>query len=158
MANLTEPEIIDCLITNFRLAAESSDALAKLPAKGPTYRRLREELKLCEGASRQLAYWREDARWLQIGLYMEECHKRAGGWLRTHQPARLFSMLAENLRAGLARAQDLKDSKTGKVGAILPKPQEGPHRDTKPVAVNNLPADMVTRPSGLIVPASAGAQ
>lgn len=153
MARLTEQEIVDCLITNFRLAAESCEALAKLPAKGPTYRRLREELKLCEGAARQLCYWREDARWLQIGLYMEECHKRAGGWLRGHHPSRLFTMLADNLRAGLARAQELKDAKTGKAGAILPKPVET-GRNVSSIAVA-LPEGMQQRPSGLIVPAGA---
>lgn len=155
MSRLTEQEIIDCLVTNFRLGAESCDDLAKLPRKGPSYRSLREQLKLCEGSCRQLAYFREDARWLQIGLYLEACHQKAGDWLRYRHPAKLFCKLAENLRHGLADAQRMKDAATGKAGAILPKPQAAPFRDTRPVVVPTLPPGMQQRASGLIVPAGA---
>jgi hypothetical protein len=73
MGALTEPEIFDCLRTNFRLAANLCVELATKPRKGPNYNKLREALKLIEGAARQAAYWRSDARWLQIGLQMAEC-------------------------------------------------------------------------------------
>jgi hypothetical protein len=140
MSDLTEAEIFSCLVTNFRLAAEHCDDLARLPKKGPTYLKFRAELKLIEGACRQAAYWRSDARWLQIGLMMEEAHRRAGDWLRgvkgpdghrrpipqgTLHP--LFVKLAENLRLGLARAQEFKDKKTGRMGAILPIVQADPN-------------------------------
>ena len=135
MGCLTELEIFDCLSANFKLAAEHCDDLAKLPRKGPTYRKLREELKLLEGASRQAAHWRGDARWLQIGLYMEEVHKRAGAWLRgyklpngqrvTHREGTLhplFTKLAENMREGRRAAERLRTARTGRIGLILPKP------------------------------------
>src|SRR5580692_11390803 len=82
MGALTEREIFDRLSCSFRVAAECSDALAVLPLKGPTYVRLRTELRLIEGCCRQASAWREDTRWLTIGLKMAEVHKRAGGWLR----------------------------------------------------------------------------
>lgn len=157
MGNLTETEIFDCLSDNFRLAAEDCDKLARLPRKGPTYSDLRTRLELLEGACRQAAAWREDARWLRIGLFMAETHKRAGGWLRGIKAGPgprvkiapghmhpLFVKLAENLRAMQARADELRTKATGKVGAILPEPEAAPHRDTTPVGWR--------RPSGLIIP------
>ena len=146
MGDLTEREIFDCLETNFRLAAEHCEDLAKLPRKGPTYKKLIEELKLIEGACRQASVWREDTRWLHLGLMMEEAHKRAGDWLRgVAQPSGgrrmipegvrhpLFMKLAENLRAGLARAQETRHAATGRIGMILPEVMRAPHRDTVPV-------------------------
>lgn len=164
MGSLTEAEIFDCLKSNFRLAAELSENLAVAPRKGPLYRQFRDTLKLIEGACRQAAAWRGDTRWLRIGLLIEQAHKRAGEWLRGirlpngtrmmladghRHPA--FSHLAANLRMGMQRAEEFQNRATGRTGLILPKPQPGPHRDTRPVHVTVPPA--VRRPSGLIVPA-----
>lgn len=164
MGSLTETEIFDCLATNFRLAAQHADDLARLPAKGPTYRLFRDELKLIEGACRQASVWREDTRWLKIGLMMAEAHKRAGGWLRgikapdgSKRSLRagelhpLFTHLADNLRAGLAAADRVRTAATGRIGMILPEVARGPHRDTRPAGWN-------ATPSGLIVPAGVAAQ
>jgi len=161
MGALTETEIFDCLTTNFRLAAEHCEDLARLPRKGPTYRLLREELQLIEGACRQAAHWREDSRWLRIGIYMGEAHRLAGEWLRgIKQPngARikiaegqrhpLFMKLAENLRAGWKRAEEFRTRATGKIGTILPRPLPAPHRDTRPSGWNR-------SPGGLLIPAGA---
>ena len=146
MGALTEQEIFGCLSANFKLAAEHCDDLAKLPRKGPTYRKLREELKLLEGACRQAAHWRGDARWLRIGLYMEEVHKRAGNWLRAckHQGTLhpLFTKLAENMREGQKAAERLRTARTGRVGLILPKPGRPIERRT---------------PGGLILPSGMAA-
>lgn len=134
MGALTEPEIFACLTENFRLAAQHCEDLAKLTRKGPTYRKLRDELKLIEGAARQAAYWRQDARWLRIGLMMAEAHKRAGDWLRGIRdketgiwkklpPGVLhpyFMKLAENLRSGQTLAEQFKNARTGITGMILP--------------------------------------
>ena len=147
MGVLTEQEIFDCLKSNLRLAAQNCDKLAVSPRKGPAYRRLRDELRLIEGACRQAAYWRGDARWLRIGLYMAEVHKRAGDWLRgvkqidgrrvkiaPGQLHPLFSKLAENLRAAYVKASDFQNKRTDRVGLILPKPQPPrENRDTRPV-------------------------
>lgn len=146
MGNLTEAEIFDCLSTNFRLAAEDCDKLATRPRKGRAYSSLRDRLELIEGACRQAAYWREDSRWLQIGLFMAEAHKRAHEWLRgikvPGSPVRvkvapghmhpLFLKLAEHLRAAQIRAEEFRTKATGKVGTILPAPQAAPSRDTVP--------------------------
>ena len=157
MGNLTEIEIFSCLSENFRLAAEDCDKLAKLPRKGRSYSSLRDKLELLEGACRQAAVWRQDTRWLSIGMFMGECHKRAGEWLRGVKvpggprvklaPGHihpLFMKLAENLRAAEARAEEFRTKATGRVGMILPDAAPAPHRDTVPVGW--------TRPSGLIIP------
>lgn len=164
MGALTETEIFDCISSNAKLAAEHCDDLARLPRKGPTYDLLRKELKLIEGACRQAAYWRQDARWLPIGLMMEEAHKRAGDWLRgVRQPNGgrrripegemhpLFVKLADNLR-GLQRVmEDLRTKKTGRAGIILPQVLPAPHRDTRPVGFRR-------SAGGVLLPDSVGAQ
>ena len=163
MGALTEAEIFSCLSENFRLAAEDCDKLATRPRKGPTYQALRDKLELLEGACRQAAYWRQDARWLRIGLFMEECHKRAGEWLRGVKvegmkvrvklaPGHLhpnFVELAKHLRAAEARSIEFRDKATGKNGTILPRPRPAPHRDTSPVGWRRASG-------GLIVPESVG--
>ncbi len=153
---LTEAEVLDCLKSNLRLAAQSCDKLAKSPRKGPTYR---DQLRLVEGACRQIAYCRGgDARWLRVGMFMAECHKRAGEWVRgTKQPNGtrikvapghlhpLFTKLADNLRAAYIKAEELRSKPTNRIGPILPQPGTPPHRDTRP-------AGWRRSPGGLIVP------
>jgi hypothetical protein len=152
MTGLSEVEIFDCMIGNFRSAAEKCEQLAWHPRRGFVYNAMRKELKLAEGACRQAAAHREDARWLSIGMAIEHAHKRAGTWIRG-LPSKdgrkvahpLFLKLAESLRKLANDAEILKNRATGRVGMILPEPLPGPHRDTRPVSVR--------LPSGLIVPA-----
>lgn len=161
MGALTETEIFDCLKANFRLAAQCCDDLARLPKKGETYRKLRDALRLIEGASKQAAAWRQDARWYRIAFYMGEAHKKAGDWLRGLKMTDgsrvkiadghlhpLFVGLADNLRKGYALAERYRTGATGKAGAILPNALPGPHRDTRPVHISGYHV----APSGLIVP------
>ena len=126
MGALTETEIFACLAENLTLAAEECERLAVLPAAGPTYNSLRHRLRLIEGACRQASAWREDTRWLPIGLMMHEAHDRAGNWLRGFHPRKLFLMLAENLRMLAMTARDLQHNATGRVGMILPEPLASP--------------------------------
>lgn len=158
MGQLTEAEIFECLKTNFRLAAEDCDKLAVSPRKGPTYASLRDKLELIEGACRQASAWRQDTRWLAIGMYMAKAHDLSLEWLRgiSAGPGRprvkiaagemhpLFVKLAENLRAAEKKAEEYRTKATGKVGTILPAAQRAPLRDTTPIGWR--------RPSGLIVP------
>ena len=136
--------------------------------KGPTYRKLRDHLKLIEGACKQAAAWRSDARWYRIAFMMGEAHKRAGNWLRgTKMPDGtriatapghlnpLFTQLADNLRKGYAVAENFRTGKVNKLGMILPKQLPGPHRDTRPVHVSS--DSYAVRASGLIVPQSDAA-
>ena len=161
MGALTETEIFDRMATSLTLAAELCDQLAKIPLKGPTYNRLRTELRLIEGCCKQAAAWREDTRWLPIGRSMAECHQRAGDWLRgikmpdgsrvklaagTMHPC--FEMLAKNLRALKRVADDTKNKATNKLGMILPTPLAAPHRDTVPVGYR---APNVSK-GGIIIP------
>ena len=155
MRSLSEGEIFACLTENFRLAAESCEKLAWHAKRGPTYRRLMDELKLCEGACRQVAQFRGDARWLQIGLQMHEAHGRAGRWLRMYvaKDSRkvahpLFMQLAACLRWGQASAEKMRTAATGRVGLILPASKSAPHRDTRPIQVMS--------PGGVILPNRAG--
>lgn len=165
MGALTETEIFDCLSDNFRKAAEHCENLAKLPRKGSSYTALRESLKLIEGACRQAAMWREDARWLRIGLMMAEAHERAGLWLRgiklpSGQRVKiaeghmhpLFMKLAEHLRSFHRKADEFKTQSTGRIGTILPAVQAAPHRDTRPVHIS-VPAHLRQTAGGIILPA-----
>src|SRR6266567_3440125 len=121
MGDLSETEIFDCLASNFRLAAEHCEDLARLPAKGPTYVKFRNELKLIEGAARQAAHWRCDARFLSIGIACAKAHELAGEWLRgIRMPSGgrrplakgeihpSFMTLASFLRKCQAKAEDVK--------------------------------------------------
>jgi hypothetical protein len=151
MAELTEADIFGCMSHNLRLAAEHCDNLAKYPLKGRNYNLLRQELKLVEGCCRQAAWWREDTRWLPIGLKMAEMHKMVGTWLRgtkvmtktagglmvaiQRSPNELYTKAAAALRMLNRVADELRDKAPPKSGLILPDVMEGPHRQNKPVQV-----------------------
>jgi hypothetical protein len=133
---ITEAEIWDCLRTNFRLAAEHCDDLAKLPAQGPTYQLLLGELSLIEGACRQAAHWREDAGgvtlppgqpgahgfeavrlgetdsagWLDVAHMMGEVHKRCGGWIRGRYPRELFQKMAQQRAVAIDNPSGPRDA------------------------------------------------
>jgi hypothetical protein len=141
MGDLTEAEIFSCLADNFKSAAQDCDTLSKRPRNGRAYDDLRRKLKLIEGACRQAAYWRQDTRWLPIGLMIEDVHQRAGGWLRgvpttdgrkiplaAGQLHPLFAKLADNLRALYTVAEDLRTKATGRSGIILPDQIKAPTR------------------------------
>jgi hypothetical protein len=160
MGDLTEAEIFDCLETNFRLAAEDAENLAKSPRRGAIYRQFRERLELIGGACRQAAYWREDTRWLKFDEWCGQVHKTCGDWLRgikvkggprvklpENKLHPNFMAVANRLKAAHRIAMEFKNNKTGTLGIILPATQPGPHRDTRPVG-------WMPTVSGLIVPAN----
>jgi hypothetical protein len=142
MATLTEAEIFDRLRTSLRAVIQGCEDLARWPAQGPTYMKLREELALLEGAARQAGFARGDARWNRFGWEMAAFQQRIGDAIRCHSPRKVFLAMAEMVRKALYEADKLKVAKTGRRGPILPIPKPGPHRETRPVYV---------RPSGLIV-------
>ena len=166
MGKLTEVEIFDCMRSNLRAAASLCEDLARSPVRGPNYSKLRDALKLIEGCCRQASAWREDTRWLNIGMVIAEAHKRAGGWLRGQkidgvkiktaesvmQP--LFRMLAENLRAIEKLTEQTKTGRTGRVGMILPEMLAPPIRTQGRAVTVQLPNGMKKTASGLILPAS----
>lgn len=123
MSDLRESEIFDRLAQSFGAAADHCEALAQQQhrIKGQRYNKLRNELQLLEGACRQAAMWRGDWRWLPIGQYAAECHKRVGDWLRHRRGAELFLKLAQNMRDAKLGALKMKDQATGVRGPILPE-------------------------------------
>ena len=153
---LTETEILDCLRTNLRKAIEHCDTLAVTPERGPVYREFRKELKLIEGACRQAGHWRRDARWLQIGMMMEEAHQRSLRWINKTPSLNsrkishgLFKKLADNMRVMEVSVNRIETSATNQVGAILPKPLPAPIRTSgRPVQV---PSGMKVTPGGIIL-------
>lgn len=148
VSDLPESEIFDCLVTNFREAAEHCEGLAlqQNRVQGQHYVKLRDNLMKIEGAARQAAMWRDDSRWLLIGQHAAECHKKCGDWLRFKTRGRMFEKCAENMRMMLAAAQQMKDRATGIRGAILP---EMPKYDPVNRSVQ------VRTPGGLLLPAGA---
>ena len=165
MGQTTEQEIFDCIVTNFRLAAENCDELAKRPISSPEYMRLRDELKLIEGAFHQASFWREDERWLDVARQIPEAHRLAGEWLRGEEIESevpgvimrrpipeghlhpMFVKLAEFLRWCMAKAEELRHAKTGVLGANLRPVPRGDR--------NVSHQGWVSTNSGLIVPTSA---
>lgn len=146
MGALTELEIFACLKENLRGAADDCDIIAKQPASGFYFDRMRKRLKLCEGACRQAAFWREDSRWLTVGLKMEKAHQIARTWL--HRPTvkskKLFTGLAGALRKVERDIHRLETQRTGISGMILPATEAAPLRSGRPV--------QVMTPGGLILP------
>lgn len=153
MSALTETEIKDALRTNLRAAISACRDLAKLPAQGPTYGKLVEQLRLVEGAARQLGHWREDMRWMRFGFEMARFHDRIGDCIRSHAARKIFLAMAELMEGKLLEMARLQDAATGRRGPILPQPGEGPHRETRPVqvALPGVPG-YIRNPSGLIMP------
>ena len=107
---------------------------------------MRKRLKLCEGACRQAAFWREDSRWLKVGLKMEQAHQIARTWL--HRPTvkskKLFTSLAAALRKVERDVERLERGRTGIMGMILPTPEAPPLRQGRPV--------QVITPRGILLP------
>lgn len=129
----SEQEVLDRLMQSFRKAAECCDKLAASPKKGTIYRELRDELRLIEGASRQAGHYRQDMRWMTVGLKAAQCHQKAGDWLRAHAPAKYFLALATALRKLEADTKKMKDAATGRVGMILPVPGRLDRTQGRPV-------------------------
>lgn len=170
MGQLAEVEIFDRMIESLRASIQACRDLAVKPLKGLSYRKLQEHLPLVEGACRQAAHWRADARWLKLGLMMEEAHRRSGDWLRgVRDPETgmyrkipegvrhpMFVKLAENLESLLDSARKLRVAATGVIGRpILPRVEEGPHRQVRDNYAVRLPDGVERRPSGLLIPCAA---
>jgi hypothetical protein len=174
MSDLSEADVFQTLVDNLKQAIQAADDLTTLDRRGPAYHNLREALRVIEGCCRQASAFREDTRWLPLGMLAHECHQKAGKWLRgdknlytgvrtpiaLREKNELFAMLAMNLRNFLKGVESLKDSKTGRVGMILP--EEKPHDKPKSrISMNGLilphqPTE--TKAARLILPPSATIQ
>ena len=134
---LTEAGSTDLGRSSMLAAASDCSLLQTLPAQGATFVRLRENLKLAEGACRQMGHWREDSRWIYLAPQLENLHQMARVMIVSHYARQLFTKLEITLRKIVSAADDLENKKTGKVGMILPDTSHGPHRDTRPVQVKS---------------------
>lgn len=133
MARLTEIEVIDCLKDNLRKLVQHCKDLAEKPAQGPTYKQVIETVRLVEGASRQMAAFRSDARWTKFGYEMARFHDRLGDCVRSRYSREIFRRMSTMVADAYAQAMVLYTAKTGRRGPILPKVLPGPHRETRPV-------------------------
>lgn len=138
MARLTEREILGRLKESLRLSAEQARRLGN-GERGSLYPDFRRNLELVYGCTRQMAGWREDARWLAFGKHVHESRERCRRWIVEKQPGWKFLKLAEALEAALKRALDLETMATGKSGMILPEIFADPSQpQNKPVSMNGL--------------------
>lgn len=119
---LLEHEIKDCWRQNMLGAADDARLLVTLPAQGATFVRMRERLKLAEGACRQMCHWREDARWLVLGPQLEMLHQITRAMIVSHHARPLFFRLEATLRKLVHDADLLENRATEHAGMILPKP------------------------------------
>lgn len=151
---LTEREIIDCLKENLKGAADDCELLCVRPAQGPTFVRMRERLKLVEGACRQMCFWRDgDTRWLPVGMMMEAVHQKSRDWIVKHAPRIVYLKLGENLRMLQAAAEALETQATGRIGMILPEVQAAPLRASgRPMQVRMPQSRPRKTAAGLILP------
>lgn len=155
--SLSEHEIADRMRNSLRECIDASSKLAVLSIRGKQYERLRTHLHLVEGCCRQMAAYRDDARWLPFGMFMSNCHKLAGDWLRGHvkngvlvvwSPGhmnQMFVQLATELTVVFEHLDKLVTAATGTTGPILPAPPAEERRVGRPGFL---------RRSKLIVPAS----
>lgn len=132
----SEQQIFDMMWQSFGLAIDACEKLSVASRRGLPYEQLRNNLHLIEGCCRQAAIWRGgDSRYLPIGMFMANCHQRAGDWLRgtvdktTGMPIALppgarnqnFVELAAYLKWASDKCREFHEQKTGRSGIILPQ-------------------------------------
>lgn len=137
LPEMDERQLLSGLKEHLKIAADKCFEIARQPRSGPQFEAMRRALKVCEDCCRKIGSLREDARWLPMGLRMEQAHQIARLWL--HRPSvkakKLFSGLGDQLVCFLAAVETLETARTNRIGMILPKVQAGPHRDFRPVQV-----------------------
>lgn len=124
--SLSEQEIITKFQQSLKEGRDRCLWLAKnadpeyLAPRGVHYRLLKTALTELEGCARQLSAYRNDARWLPLGiLYGAKTARLAQTYFVQLKWAK-FRDLARVFDVGLARMEELQ-KKTGRTGVILPK-------------------------------------
>lgn len=121
----TEAEVLSMLQSSLRQAREACDALKMNAVErrhgNAQYARLSRAFKHAEGACRQMAHWRGDARWLRLGVtygrMLEPCRRLylKGKWKAFHE-------IARTIESHIREVDDLATRKTERAGTlILPK-------------------------------------
>ena len=122
---LTEADILSKHTQCLKEAAECCQLLArnadpeKIGPRGHIYGNLRRALKSLEGTCRQMNYFREDTRWIQLGILYAKA-MRTSSALFANQNWLGFGQLRQLFENGLRRMDDLANMKTGQKGPILP--------------------------------------
>lgn len=124
MSDLTENELIDRHRQSLIDAHSACQVLGRnadtdiLMPRGKHYLKLKQSLELLEGSARQMAHFREDARWLKLGiLYAKATRVAQKHYVQLNWKA--FTMMMTIFEQGHRHLNDL-NAKTGKMGAILP--------------------------------------
>ncbi|MDE2107013.1 MAG: hypothetical protein KGL39_57935 [Patescibacteria group bacterium] len=157
---LTEQDIIRRMLDALKQAGQAAFDLAPGPRRGPAYGILRDNLVAIEGCCRQLAMWRGDYVWLNIGVEMHTVHEMAGNWIRgvedkttgqmkvysAKEQHPLFLKLGQKLAMYYALVDRLLVKKTGMMGARLPTMPAYERQVGAPVQVK-LPPRLILPPS-----------
>jgi hypothetical protein len=92
----------------------------KVAPRGRHYGELSRSLKALEGSCRQLSHMRADARWVKLGVVYARV-LRAMQRKFVGQRWQWFRDLTAVFELGERRLAELRDTKTGKLGPILPE-------------------------------------
>lgn len=126
MSALTEQEIITKFQQSLKEGRDACAWLAKnadpewLAPRGRHYRLLKTALSELEGCARQMSAFRDDSRWLPLGILYGAKTSRLAQKYFVHLDWGKFADLAKVFDLGLIRLNELQ-MKTGRTGAILPK-------------------------------------
>lgn len=126
MSGLTEAEILTRHSQSLKEAKDQCLWLSqnadpdKIAPRARRYRGLQQALKELEGTCRQLAQFRQDARWIKLGVLYAKA-MRTVTKIYEHQNWLAFKELTQLFDNGIVRMEELATAKTGTVGPILPK-------------------------------------
>lgn len=123
---LSEREIIDRHTQALGEAHRACQRLGKnadpeyLAPRGHDYGNLKRALNALEGSARQMAHFREDARWLKLGVLYAKAMRTAQAKF-VGQRWGAFNELMKLFENGQRSMADLRDRKTDTRGPILPQ-------------------------------------
>lgn len=130
MSGLTENEILAKHEQSLKEAHRACQMLGKnadpdyIAPRGHLYGQLKRACMALEGSARQLAAFREDARWLKLGIFYAMVQRKNQAAF-VGQRWGYFEKLQQLFTDGTARMNELRHAKTGKRGPILPaRPSE----------------------------------
>lgn len=127
MSALTEQEVLSRFEQSMKEARDACAWLARnadpewLAPRGRHYRNLTTALKELEGCAKQMCAFRDDTRWLPLGILYGAKAARLAQKYFTHMNWLGFRELTKLFDQGQFRAKELTEAKTGRTGIILPK-------------------------------------
>lgn len=121
----TEQDIIDRHMQALGEAQRACQRLGRnadpdfLAPRGHDYGNLKRALQALEGTARQMCHWRQDTRWLKLGILYAKAMRLAQvkfvgqRWAAFNEMTKLFDR-------GLREMEELKTRRTGQIGPVLP--------------------------------------